>query len=183
METPTTETPETNYSLLAKERFGHNFVGEVQEAAPVEVPEETQEVEEEQVLEADEGIEEVTEETTEEAEEATVQTFDELIQAQEWDDEWANSLAVKVKIDGEEKPVKISDLRANFQMQEAAQKRLEEAKAAKESAKAEASQKMEEANQQLAAAAAIVADAEKALLGEINNTDLDKLREQDPRRS
>lgn len=185
MDTPTTETPETtSLSLLAKKHF-KGFAGEVQEAAtPEETPEEiTEQPEEEQVeeLESAEAEHESSEDPPSETEEEeTVSSLDELIQSQEWDEEWANNLAVSVKVDGEEKPVTLSELRANFQIQEAAEKRLEEAKQVKESAKAEVAAQTEAAKQNLVTAAAIIEEAEKVLNGDIEDTNFKELERVDP---
>lgn len=185
METPTTEAPQETkdhspYSLLAKKAFPNGFHGEV--AEPTELPdsEPAEVIAEEPAEEVEqEAIESPESETTEE-EEAVVSSFDDLIESQEWDNEWADSLTVKVKVDGEEKPVKLSDLRANYQMQEAASKRLEEAKAAKESAKAEAAKQSEAARTQLAIAAKLIEKAEQTLQSDIDTTDFKQLEKVDP---
>lgn len=183
METPTTESPEqetshTPYSLLAKKAFPQGYHGEVAEQPETVVEIETEtEIEPEVAQEVEEEAQEAAE-TPEEEE--VVSSFDDLIQSQEWDNEWADSLTVKVKVDGEERPVKLADLRANYQIQEAAQKRLEEAKAAKESAKAEVAAQSEAARQQLVVAAKIIEKAEKSLQGDIEDTNFKELERVDP---
>lgn len=197
MDTPTTETPEaTPLSELAKKHF-KDYTGEVKEAAPETPAEETveetettdnstdTETEEESLEaapEAEEG-EDSTDKTTdtEEVEDDLVlRSFDELVENQEWDKEWTDSLTLNVKIDGEEKPVSITELRDNYQIQNAAEKRLNEAKEIKESAKAEVAQQQEAIQQNLVQAAAIIEQAEKALAGDIEKTNFDELEKIDP---
>lgn len=184
METPTTETPAeapietpetTSYSLLAQKEFKQGYVGEAQEVTE-DSPEVTEEVEE--TLETDEIIPEV--ESEEESEEEVISSFDDLVTTQEWERDWVDSLTLKTKVDGEERPVKLSEMKASYQTMQAAEKRLEEAKAVKESAKAEVAQQNEAAKQQLVIATSIVAEAEKALQGEFDNTNFKELEKVDP---
>lgn len=199
METPTTESSETNYSLLAKKHFGANFHGESSEPAPQvtddggddairkEAQEESQEVTEtpdeaaEETTQASESEESPDESLSSDSEESdTVSSFEELVETQEWEPDWANSLTTKVKVDGEEKPVSLQDLKKSYQIQQAAEKRLEEAKSIKEQAKAESAKQAEQAKAQLIQSAKIIEQAEKFLQSDIDNTNLDELKKLDP---
>lgn len=182
MDNPTTENPQeapqvSSLSLLAQEHFGSEYVGEVAE----ETPEVTEPIEEEVEQVAEEApAEEAEEVPAEETEEVPIGSFDELVESQEWDPEWLNTLRAKVKVDGEEKEVSFSDLRASYQMQEAAQKRLEESKQKAQAVNEELSQKQEQINQQYTIAAKMIEKAEAALSSDSEKVDWDRLKVEDP---
>lgn len=166
-----------NLSAIAKEFFGNEFYGEVEETAPEPPIEEGEEpIEAEAAEPADE-----TNETEEPKEEETViSSVDELIAQQEWDAEWFNSLSVPVKIDGEVAKAKISDMVASYQTQEAANKRLVEAKEKAKVQNQALAEKGEQLKSQFAAVAGILEQSEKLLTADIAKIDWEALRQQDP---
>lgn len=58
----------------------------------------------------------------------TIQSFSQLVEHMEWDPEWAQTLTLTKKVDGEEKEVTIGELLKVDQTLDAAVKRLDEAK-------------------------------------------------------
>jgi len=122
---PTTEQVTTEaanerpLSLLASELYGPAFHGEVKK------PEETktEELPPEPTAEGDPPAEEP------EKEESPISSFSELIEHYELDPDWATTLRVPVKIDGQTSEATMADLVASYQIKEAATHRLEEAKA------------------------------------------------------
>ena len=183
-QTETENAPDTGrFSLLARQKFGNNFKGEVSEAPqePAEQPEETEQIEEapEETLEATEEPE-VGEHEGEESQEEIVSSLDELIEAQQWDREWVQGLKIPVKIDGEESQATLSDLVKSYQMSEAAEKRLEDAKAKSKAITEQLQQKAEGLNAQYATAATLIQNAEKLLDADTSAIDWNKLREDDP---
>lgn len=180
-ETPTTETPEAAnerpFSLLASEKFGDRFKGE----APVEEPEE---VEEEVVAEEPEEASEEPEtaEETQEAEgtEETVSSLRELIEANEWDPEWVQSLKIPVKVNGSEDEKPLAELVKSYQIRQATEAELSEAKEKSKAALEEINQQKTEIAQSLQILQTIVQDEEAAIEKALKSTDWAKLREDDP---
>ena len=142
VEAPTTESTQPKpLSALASEMFGSDFVGEVppEEKAPEqpeEKPEEqpAEEVADEPEEEAEEAEEEAGEEQADETSgedgetEEAISTVSELVAQNEWDGDWFKGLTVPVKVDGASGEASIDDLVRSFQMTEAADKRLDDAK-------------------------------------------------------
>ncbi len=58
----------------------------------------------------------------------TISSFSELVEHMNWDADWANQLTMTTKVDGEESTATIAEMRDSFQTQEAASKRLDDAK-------------------------------------------------------
>jgi len=190
-ETATTpaETPKP-LSLLAKETFGHSFVGEVaepEEPAPEELPAEApaeEHVEEpvEEQVDDPEG-EEATAEAdgqADEQEDDEIATLSELAEHLETDIDWLNTLKVPVKIDGQSAEAPLADLVANYQMDGAAEKRLETAKAKATEMVGEAQKVVENAQAQFAVAGKLIEGIDKALLADEQSVDWKDLRENDP---
>ena len=178
-------------SLLAKDHYGRNFHGEVKEQQSDAPTEEAPVVE----LEDPEAEEiEASEDTDEEAdakpgegdeeegadEETPVSSIEELVEIQEWDPDWFNSLDVPVKVDGEPAKAKLSDLVANYQMNKAADRRLEDVKAKAKSFTEEMAAKEAQLGEQFATAASLIEGAEKLLDAESSNIDWNSLRADDP---
>ncbi|MDB4352379.1 hypothetical protein OAA60_03000 [Porticoccaceae bacterium] len=192
MDTPTTEQPaevqpETNYGALAKASYGNNFHGEVSEPTPEPVVE-AEEAAPEQV--AEEAVEEVAqeaaevEESTEEApveaaESDVVDSWEELVESQAWEPDWANNLKHTVKVDGEESQVTTAELKADWQIRQATEKRFNESKEKGKALNQAIAQKSQELNERFAVAAKIIEDAENALLGDEAAID-PNLRTNDP---
>ena len=193
MDTPTTEQPaeaqpETNYGALAKASYGNNFHGEVAEPTPepiveAEAPEEAAPVAEEAVEEVEAAeVEESTEEAPPEAaseESDVVDSWEELVESQAWEPEWANNLKIGVKVDGEESKVPLSELRASYQMQEAAEKRLNESKEKAKALNQAVADKSAQLNEQFSVAARLIENAENILNSEEAAID-PNLRTNDP---
>lgn len=164
-----------SFSLLAAEMFGDQYVGDEPAEAPEPEPQPEAPSAEEEGPEAEAPAEEVSEE-----DEVPITSFRELIEANQYDPEWANSLRVPVKIDGSEKEVSISDLVNSYQPQEAAVKRLDEAKARAKSINEELASKSEKLEGQFAVTAKLIESMESALTQSQEGVDWDALRQEDP---
>jgi hypothetical protein len=148
-ESPTIATPATNapepapkraLSLLAAETFGSDFHGETPEAKP-----DVQAAEPEAVAVADESAPEA--EAEPDASELIRQHFE-----SDWDKH--KNIKVGVKIDGQTGEASLDDLVRSYQIQTAAEKRLEDAKAKSAEITAEATAKASKLNERFAEAAA-----------------------------
>jgi hypothetical protein len=106
-------------------------------------------------------------------------SISELIEQQEWDQEWFNALKVPVKVDGESKEATFGDLVASYQMREMAEKYLSEAKEVKKSSTKELHAERESVKSELATAASLVQLAEQLFSADVSQADLEKLRQQD----
>lgn len=176
--------PERNMAELAQQKFGRNFHGEVSQPA-------AEPVEAEEQIHADgqpEGLQEEAHEAEAEAaheeapveEEATIESWQELVEAQGWDPEWAQSLRVPVKVNGEAGEATFDQLVRSYQTQEAASQVLEQAKAQREAVKqAEAEQKARW-EQSIGVSAAILQEQLNTVEQAMKSPDLAKLRENDP---
>jgi hypothetical protein len=173
MDTPAIETQEApvkNWSLLASEAFGDQFKGDVSESPePISEPE------------ADPVTDLAADPVQAEAsEEVPISSIDELATHYELDPEWMDSLEIPVKINGAESKAKLSDLKKNYQITEAAESRLREAK---EKARAEmqvVAEKRETLNSQFAIVASLIEQTEKTLTKDESGINWDELRRQDP---
>jgi hypothetical protein len=189
MDTPTTEeTKQPNkYALLAAEQYGSNYHGEVPEQEDVEEPEEVEtEVEEVEEVEAEadepeqQAEEADNEEEIDEPEEVPIGSIQELIETNEYDPEWFNSLKVPVKVNGEQSEVTLADLQKSYQITEAAEKRLEEAKTKAKTLTTEMAEKSEAVAQQLTVTATLIEEAQNNLIADENAIDWAALRRDDP---
>lgn len=168
---PTTEiaAPEKNWGLLASQHFGDDFKGEVVEVAeePAAPPEVVEEI-------TQDPAEALPAEENPDVEATPAPTYEDV------DPEWLNSLAVPVKINGVESKATLSDLTKSYQIQQAAEQRLEEAKA---KAKAE-TQKIAEKHEQLkthfTVVAGLVEQGEKLITRDFAGVNWEQLRQQDP---
>lgn len=169
--TPTTEiaATEKNWGLLAAQHFGDDFKGQV----PAEPQPQEPEIE---------ASEEITQDPAE-ALPAEIPPEDDATPApsyEEVDPEWLNSLAVPVKINGVESKATLADLTKSYQITQAAEQRLEEAKA---KAKAE-TQKIAEKHEQLKThftiVAGLVEQGEKLITRDFAGVNWEQLRQQDP---
>jgi hypothetical protein len=167
---PTTPTPnaapERRFSLLAAEVFGSDFHGEVPEAPAVaETPEPAP------VELADESAPEA---------EAEPDVSELIRQHFESDGELLKKVKLGVKIDGQTGEASLDDLVRSYQIQTAAEKRLEDAKTKSAEITAEATAKAAKLNERFAEAAALVESLEGDLADDINAANMDKLRRTDP---
>lgn len=191
--TDTKAAPERPLSLLASEMFGSAYTGEVKkkeepEAAPAEPAEASAEEPEpgeaeEASQEGDESaaeLESESEDDSEGAEERPIQTLSELIEHYEWDQDWLNEIKVPVKVNGESGEATLKDLVDGYQMSEAAEKRLSEAKTKAKEIQEEASKKAAELDQQFSVAAKLIERAEEMVNDDVSSVDWAKLRQEDP---
>jgi len=188
-EAPTTESteaeaPERPLSLLATEVYGSDF--RQREPAPSEADaeaapaEESSETKEQPEAEGEEQEESAEADESGEDEAEPIASFEELIEHQEWDPEWAKSLKVPVKVDGEEAEATIDDLVSNYQMNTAAEKRLEEAKSKAKSITEEAAERSKAVEERFATAAKLIENAEKLIDEDSERINWAQLREDDP---
>lgn len=165
-------------SLLAQEYYGSAYHGEVKEAEQPAAPpaEET----------AADPSEAVTDGTPadppaeENPDEVTISSLTELVQHNEWDPEWVNTLKVPVKVDGKEGEATLADLVASYQQREMAERYKEEAHEAAKAAKQEAAEKARAFEGQLSVAAKLIDGAERLLNAEVSAVDWQDLRDNDP---
>jgi hypothetical protein len=178
-ETP--KEPQKPLSLLARERFGNQFYGEVKEPEPVVEPEGEPEVVEPGV-ELDEAAE-VEPEGEGEDFISSFSEFADFLKAEkelEVDPEWLENLTIEGKVNGETRQYPIKDLKAAIQKYEAADEVLS---SAKEKAKAEreaVAQQVTELSSQYSVVSGLVQQAEKLLSDEASGIDWAALRTDDP---
>jgi hypothetical protein len=169
--TPTTEPAPKDWSRIASEVFGSDYKGET----PPETAETSEApvvVEPQEVQETSPQIEAVEE--TPSQHESALPSFTEL------DPEWIDNLEIPIKVNGEESAVKLSDLRKNHQINLAAEKRLEEAKATAKAVTQDLAKKQEQLTSHFAVVAQLVKEAETMLESDQSTVDWAKLRDQDP---
>jgi hypothetical protein len=173
-DTPTTEPSAKSWSLLAKEAFGDQFHGEVHQ--PPETPAEPAEKPDEVVAETPSE----TPETTEQLEEVPISSLHQIAEKFELDPDWLDTVEVDVKINGTEGKAKLADLKKSYQITQAAEQRLEEAKTKAKTEHQAITQRREALNAEYTKVASLVGQAEQLLLQDIQKTDWDKLRANDP---
>ncbi|MEQ8504592.1 MAG: hypothetical protein RIB80_04650 [Rhodospirillales bacterium] len=202
--TPTTgpdseAAPETprNLSLLAAQKYGGNFHGtpseddsETAEPDPDNAAAEAETddggADEGEDVAPDEGAddEDAEAEAADEADEqdsddeAPISSLSELIESQDWDEDWFNGLKVPVKVNGAPAEATVADLVANYQMGEAAEQRLEDAKARAKIIIEDAQQQQESLQHQFAIADRLIKHAEQSIDQEY--AEIRTLREDDP---
>lgn len=178
--TPTTDAPKS-WALLASQEFGNSFHGEVPKQEPAAEPETNPEAQSAENADTELPELESQAQTQEpQVEEVPISSIEQLLEAQGYDPDWFDSLEVPVKINGQPGKAKLADVKASFQIQQAAEQRLAEAK---ERARAETSaiaQRREELNQQFNVTATLIQQAEKLLQGDVSKVNWDKLRNDDP---
>lgn len=115
-----------------------------------------------------------------ETEEHTISTVAELIEQSQFDPEWFNSLKLEAKVNGKTTPVTISDLLKSYQIGEAAESRLEEAKTHAKALTGEVAQQKEVLTSQLSSVASLMKEAEALLDKDEAGVNWADLREKDP---
>lgn len=177
-DTPTTEQSPRSLSLLASQYFGSEFKGEVKQSAPEPQAQESAPVEETPAAtEQPEPAAVTTEPTTEEV---PISSISQLAEKFELDADWLDTVEVDVKINGQEGKAKLADLKKSYQITQAAEQRLAEAK---EKAKTESqaiAQKRDLLNAEYGKVAGLVDQAERLLTQDFQHTDWNKLRTDDP---
>lgn len=156
-------------SLLASEFFGKDFHGEVpKEPDSTESPVET-------------APEETTENETAAPDGEPEDDIADLIRQHiETDPALLQKLKLGVKIDGQTGEATLDDLVRSYQIQTAAEKRLEEAKAKSADILAETNAKAAKIGERFAEAAGLIESLESDLADDIKAADMDKLRREDP---
>jgi len=187
----------TSMAAVAQEMFGDKFVGEVpaekpaektvteepaEEAAPESV--EPAEIEEEapapveaEAPEAD--APEIEEEETPSGE-VDISTLSELVEHYELDHDWAKGLKVPVKINGSESSASIDDLVASYQIGEAADARLDDAKTKAQVIMDTATGQLQNVNNQAKIVASLIDRAEAVVDQDATDIDWKRLRQDDP---
>jgi hypothetical protein len=176
--TETSEQPKKSWSLLASEAFGDQFHGEVAEYSSQPVAEQEQAEQEEHAQQPEQIQQEAQPE--ESHEERPIESMDELVRHYELDPDWMDTLDIPVKINGAEGKAKLSDLKASYQIKEAAEARLRDAK---EKSRAEIqiiAEKREQLQSQFAVVGSLIDKAEKSFTKDETKVDWEKLRQQDP---
>ncbi len=110
----------------------------------------------------------------------TIQSLSDLIASQEWDPEWVDALEVDVKVDGKPAKATMSDLVRSYQIGQAAEHRLEEAKSKAKSIIEDAAEKSKGLEGQYAVVAKLIEGAEALIDQDVKAIDWNKLREDDP---
>jgi len=124
---------------------------------------------------AEDGDEEQSTEET-----GTFRSLDELFQAAELEPDKAGDLKVRVKVDGRESEVPLSDVVASYQMRSAAEQRLSEARDKAKALDQELTAKRTAAEENLNQAAKLVETLEGKLEEETRGIDWATLRKEDP---
>jgi hypothetical protein len=150
--------------------FGQDFHGEVPE--PVEKIEIQQE-------EPQEVAQEVPEKP-DVPDEVPISSFQELIESNEWDPEWVNTLRVPVKVDGNTTETTFSELVKSYQISSAAEKRLEESKQKAKTLYQQIAEKSDALQAEYAVAANLITKVEQVLNQDTAQIDWKTLREDDP---
>lgn len=190
--TPTTESPLANdaagtksYSLLAGEMFGQKYKGKADGAAPPadEPAEAIQDAPAEAVQDQDaqdDANDQEGEAQADDQEGEAISSLSDLAEHYKWDPDWIESIKVPVKIDGKEGAATLADLRKSYQIQEAAENRLAEAKERAKAQQQEMAEKSEQLNTQFATVAELIKGAESMLATDSEAVDWEKLRADDP---
>lgn len=196
-EKQTTEL-KTSMAAVAQEMFGDKFIGEVpaekpvaepakkpaEEAATEEPAEEPVKIEEEapEPVEAESPEAEASEIEEEEAPsgEVDISTLSELVEHYELDHEWAKGLKVPVKINGTDSSASIDDLVASYQIGEAADARLDDAKTKAQAIMDTASGQLQNVNNQAKIVASLIDRAETVVDQDATDIDWKHLRQNDP---
>jgi len=194
------QTTQRPLSLLARDAFGSNFHGEVQEEPKGPLSEGDPNASQQQDEPADDDTPAPQGDTDnkddadtgggdtpdadadkgDDVDEGEVRTVSELIQSLETDPDWFQGLEVDVTVNGKASQVPFRELVANYQMNQAAEARLEQAKTKSQEAQQMLAHKNAALEAQFATAGAIIEQAEKVLTAEFEGVDWNTLHEEDP---
>jgi len=185
---PTTEHKEDkSLSLLASEKFGTDYHGQVEDPENQEAGEEIVEEEAENIdpSQDTESQEESSAEPTDETQEYQEYEISHIAQLLDIDESQLDvndegKVILKGKVNGEAIQANVKDLINNYQMYQAADKRLEEAKTRSKTQLQELSEKNEHLQEQFATAGKLIEKAESLLERDSNAIDWQVLREDDP---
>jgi hypothetical protein len=175
-----TDTTQTQTDEAASER-PFSLLDSLYPQPAEETPEPEQAKAEETEGEEEEDRESARESEQEsEDEEVPISSVSELIEHNAYDPEWFNALKVPIKVDGKPAEATIQDLVASYQMKEAAERRLEEAKSKAKTVTQELAEKSEAVQGQFAVAAKMIERVEALVDRESSSVDWKRLREDDP---
>lgn len=191
METPTQPGGETSESAAVQKILSMGLLdAETPSEPPKEEPstepeatesadaqQETEEVKEEPEAEAEA---EATEEKTEEDALASIQSLDELAEGLNTTPDRLTQLNVKVKIDGEERTVKLGDVVKSYQLEGYLNKQNMELANQRKSWEAESSQSKQELSAKLETANKLTEYIENQLMQDYQNIDWNKIRQESP---
>jgi hypothetical protein len=176
-QSPAAQAP--SLSMLASRYFGSEYKGEVKQpepAAPAQEAATTEEVVTDPVQEPE--VPAVTEAPT--TEEVPISSISQLAEKFELDPDWLETVEVDVKINGQEGKAKLADLKKSYQITQAAEQRLAEAKELKRIETQALAQKRDLLNAEYGKVASLIENAEKLFTQEYQHTDWNKLRTDDP---
>lgn len=114
------------------------------------------------------------------SDEVPIETVTELISHLEADPAWFNGLKVNVRVHDKDSQVPLSDLVENYQKNQAADERLEQAKTKSEQAQQEYAQRNAALDQQFAVAANMVEQVETLINADMAAINWDQLKREDP---
>lgn len=115
-----------------------------------------------------------------EDQEQVVETLEEFLEATEVDPEFFNDVKIKVRVNDVTSEVPFKDIVAGYQMNDSAQKYLEDAKAERAKAKEIREQETNAASTQLGVAAKLMEWVGREIEGQANTEELERLRTEDP---
>lgn len=110
----------------------------------------------------------------------TIASMSELIEQQEWDPEWFESLTVPVKVDGKPAEATIAEMVASYQTQEAADQRLSEATAKAKSITKDLADRTQALEGQFVVASKLIETLKSQLDVDASAIDWNTLRNDDP---
>jgi len=177
--------PQKSLSLLASERFGHTYKGEVTQPEPIDVLDEAPELEAVHEPVTDDVTDDLVTPAVTPEEPGTEYNLSDFAQilgvdesALDIDDD--GNVVFNKKIDGKPSKAKLADLIKIEQTWEAAEKRLTEAKEKSKAMLQEATMQSEKIQENFAVAATLIQTIEESLNKETKSVDWAKLREDDP---
>lgn len=190
--------PRSSLSLLAREEFGDDFHGEVEETPPKRPPESDEpqdperpdlpEIPDEDVeeggenkrIEGDETEDAASTPEAAETDSEPIATVRELVEHLEADPSWFTGLKVDVVVDGNTSQVPLKELIDNYQIREAADERLAQAKTKSQQAQQELAERNTAIDLQYEQAAKLVLMQEKRLTDDVAAINWDQLKREDP---
>lgn len=182
---PEAAEPRKPLSLLAREAFGADFHGEVKEAEETPKPPE-EEAGEEETTQTDTEVPDGTPDDDQtqvdaKSDEGTpIESVQELLEHLDADPAWFSGLKVDVKVNDKTSQVPLQELVTQYQTNQAADERLEQAKAKSQAMQQEYEQRRSELEQQFIVAAKLLELNEQQLTKEFTSIDWAKLQAEDP---
>jgi hypothetical protein len=185
--------PAKSLSQMAQEEFGTQFHGDVEQPAPPKPPEpkpaepeDDDQADDEDLGGGEENTQVEGDDKTEAAKPADedesepIATVRELVEHLEADPAWFDTLKVDVKVHDKASQVPLREIIDNYERDQAAGERLEQAKAKSAQAQQELAQRQAEIDLQYEQAAKLVLMSEQQVLAEYAQTNWDQLQKEDP---